>query len=205
MKGEIKIMSKPTQIKGRSWMVTVQIKNMINANLSEEDYMNPEKVAEYFIKLWKSSGKNRKAGAAVCISKDGLYHMHMACYTRQDTTMNQVIRILHKSHVDLVQGTKEELRAYLKKEGKYEEKGEEVLHEVGLDNVEDNQGHRSDLDDMEDLIHNNMTPREILERKFRYGKYSNMLKEAYIAKRLKETPGLSSKVCKFFFTPLSVA
>ena len=195
MKGEIKNMSKPTQngkkptqIKGRSWMVTVQIQNMINAGLTEEQYMNYKEVADYFINLWTSSGKNRKAGAAVCTSKDGLYHMHMACYTRQDTTMNQVIRILYKSHVDLVQGTKEELRAYLEKTGEYEEKGETVHYTIGLENIEDNRGKRNDLDDMEDLIHNNMKPREILERKFRYGKYSNMLKEAYIAKRLKETP-----------------
>ena len=172
---------------GRSWMVTVQIKNMIKAGLSEEQYKNPEIMADCFIKLWESSGKGRKAGIAVCESKEGHYHAHMACYGNT-TTLKKVSDVLFQSHVDPVLGTKRQLLQYLKKEGKYAEKEEKVLYVRNLENVEDNQGKRNDLDDIEQLLENNMTPEQIFNECFRYRKYEKMIKAAYLSKRIQETP-----------------
>ena len=172
---------------GRSWMVTVQIKNMIKSGLTEEQYKNPETLAEYFIKLWESSGKERKAGIAVCESKDGLYHAHMACYGNT-TTLKAVADVLFQCYVEPVRGTKRQLLEYLKKEGKHAEKGEKVLCLKNLENVEDNQGKRNDLDDIEQLLENNMTPEQIFNECFRYRKYEKMIKAAYLSKRIQETP-----------------
>lgn len=171
----------------RSWMVTVQIKNMIKSGLTEEQYKNPETLAEYFIKLWESSGKERKAGIAVCESKDGLYHAHMACYGNT-TTLKKVSDVLFQSHVDPVLGTKKQLLQYLKKEGKYAEKDEKVLYVKNLENVEDNQGKRNDLDDIQQLLEDGFTPEEIFDTCFRYRHYEKMIKGAYLSKRIKETP-----------------
>jgi len=175
------------QTQGRSWMVTVQVKNMIKAGLTEEQYKNPEVLAEFLINLWNNSGKGRKAGIAVCKSKDGLYHAHMGCYGNT-TTLKKVSDVFYQSHVDPVLGTKRQLINYFKKVGKYADKGEEVLYTKNLEDIEDNQGKRNDLDDIQQLLENNMTPEQIFDTCFRYRKYEKMIKAAYLEKRIKETP-----------------
>ena len=166
--------------------MTIQEKNMIKAGLSKEQYTNPEMVADVFIKLWENSGKGRCSAVAVCISAQGLYHMHMACYGNT-TTLKKVSDVLFQSHVEPVKG-KSQLLQYLTKEGKYAEKGEKVLYTKNLEVIEDNQGKRSDLDVIEEMLNNGATPEEIFETSFRYRKYEKMIKADYLARRIKETP-----------------
>ena len=75
--------------KGRCWMVTVQVTNMEKLGLTKEQYENPEYLADYLCELWETSGTGRKAGVAVCVSLNGLYHAHMACYGNT-TTLKKV-------------------------------------------------------------------------------------------------------------------
>lgn len=51
---------------------------MTKAGLTEEQYKNPELLANVFTTIWNASGKDRTSDIAECISKDGLYHVHMA-------------------------------------------------------------------------------------------------------------------------------
>lgn len=76
----------------------------------------------------------------------------------------------------------------LKKEGKYAEKGETVLYSRGLENIQDNQGKRNDLEEIETLLNDGLTPEQIFEESFRYRKYEKMIKSDYLARRIKETP-----------------
>lgn len=175
-----------TDTKDRGWFVTVQEKNMEKSGLDKAQYMKPEVVAEYFISLWEKSGKGRKAAIAVCVSAQGLYHAHMACYGNT-TTLKAVSDVLFQSHVEPAMG-KSQLLEYLTKEGKYAEKGEKVLYTKNLDVIEDNQGKRSDLDIIEEMLNNGATPEEIFETSFRYRKYEKMIKADYLARRIKETP-----------------
>ena len=82
-------MSFSPETRNRSWFITIQEKNMIKAGLQKEQYSNPEFIADFFIALWENSGKGRKAAIAVCISANGLYHLHMACYGNT-TTLKKV-------------------------------------------------------------------------------------------------------------------
>ena len=107
-------------------MITVHIKNMENVGLDKKEYENPEYLAEYLVSLWENSGKGRKAGVVVCVSKEGLYHAHMACYGNT-TTLKKVSEILGNAHVEPQMGGKKALKGYLLKEGKNESKGEQVL------------------------------------------------------------------------------
>lgn len=173
--------------RSRCWAVTIQIRNMKNAGLKEEEYEIPEYLADFFIKLWESSGKGRKAGIAVCVSKNGLYHAHMACYSNT-MTLRKVSEILFQSHVEPQLGGKSQLTAYLLKEPPYDEKGEQVLYTQGLDVIEDKQGKRIDLDEIERLLEEGYTPQQIFEESFRYRKYEKMIKSDYLARRIKETP-----------------
>lgn len=174
--------------KGRCWMVTVQVANMEKSGLTKEQYENPEYLADYLCELWEASGKGRKAGVAVCVSLQGLYHAHIACYGNT-TTLKKVSDIFFQSHVEPQLGGKAELQEYLLKEGKYAEKGEQVLCHKGIENIEGpQQGNRSDLDVIEELLGAGATPEEIYETSFRYRRYERMIKAAYLARRTKETP-----------------
>lgn len=173
--------------RGRCWVATIHIANMQNAGLTKEQYTNPEYLADFFIKLWQDSGKGRTAGIAVCLSQDNCYHAHMALYGNT-TTLKAVSDVLFQSHVEPQMGGKDQLKAYLLKEGDYAEKGEQVLYVQGLENIEDKQGKRSDYEEIEAMINDGYTPSEIFEVAFRYRKYAKMIKDAFFAKRLKETP-----------------
>lgn len=163
------------KMRGRCWIGTIHIANMIKAGLDKKDYENPEFVADYFINVWESSGTDRKAGIAVCLSADGCYHAHIACYGNT-TTLKKVSDILFQTHIEPQLGGKDQLRAYLLKEGKFAEKGEQVLCTKGLDVIQDKQGNRNDLDEIEALLNDGLTPEQIFETSFRYRKYEKMIK-----------------------------
>lgn len=173
--------------RGRSWIGTIHVKNMLSAKLTEEEIQNPEHVGEFFIKSWEESGAGRKAGIVVCVSADGCYHCHIACYGNT-TTLKKVSDVLYQSHIEPQLGGKEQLKAYLLKEGKYAEKGEQILFSKGLEVIEDKQGKRNDLDEIGRLLEDGYTPEEIFEESFRYRKYEKMIKAQYLSRRIKETP-----------------
>lgn len=173
--------------RNRCWIVTVQETNMVKAGLTKEQYKNPEYLADFFISLWENSGKGRKAGIAVCVSKNGCYHCHMACYGNT-TTLKKVSDVLYQSHIEPQLGGKEQLKAYLLKEGKYEEKGEQVLYTKGLDVIGNNQGSRNDLEEIEELLNQGYTPEQIFDEAFRYRKYEKMIKAHYLHKCIEDTP-----------------
>lgn len=172
--------------KGRAWLGTVQIANMEKAGLSKEEYESPEKLAQFLCDTWSNSGNGRVAGVVVCVSEKGLYHAHMALYGNL-TTLGNVAKIMFDSHIEPQLGGKKELKSYLLKESPYDEKGEQVLYTKGLDNIQDNKGKRSDLEDIADLLEQGFTPTQIMEN-FSYRKYEKMIKSAFIDKRVKETP-----------------
>lgn len=173
--------------RGRCWVGTIHISNMEKAGLCKEEYENPEYLAEYFINLWENSGKGRKAGIAVCVSNDGCYHAHIACYGNT-TTLKAVSDVLFQSHIEPQLGGKDALKSYILKEGKHAEKGEQVLCTKGLDVIQDNKGKRKDLEEIEELLNNGATPEEIFAISFRYRKYEKMIKSDYLARRIRETP-----------------
>lgn len=173
--------------RGRAWIGTIHIANMVKAGLTKEQYENPEYLADYFISLWENSGKGRKAGIAVCVSLDGCYHCHIACYGNT-TTLKKVSDTLYQSHIEPQLGGKEQLKAYILKEGKYAEKGEQILYSKGLDVIEDKQGSRNDLEEIERLLDEGYSPEQIFDESFRYRRYEKMIKSHYLQKRIKDTP-----------------
>ncbi|MBQ3160800.1 MAG: hypothetical protein IJC04_01585 [Oscillospiraceae bacterium] len=177
-----------TKLKHRCWMITVHIANMENMNLTEEQYKDPKVLADILIDLWSNSGKNRKAGVSVCLSADGCYHAHIAAYSGNTTTLKAVADIFGQAHTEPQLSGKDTLKAYLEKEGKFAEKSEHVLYKTGLEVIEDSQGKRTDLEEIEELLHNGYTPKEIFEEAFKYRRYDKMIMAEYHQKRASETP-----------------
>lgn len=171
--------------RSRAWVVTVHITNMQNLGLTEEQYNNPEKLADFLIAHWENSGKDRKAAVAVCVSAKELYHVHLALYGNS-TTLKCVAELFGNSHVEPQKGGKKQLTDYLTKEELYAEKGEQVLYTKNLDVIKDAQGNRSDLSEIEQLINENYTPAQIFEISLSYRRYEKMIKQAYLSKRIKD-------------------
>ena len=174
-----------TNTKGRAWIGTVHIANMEKAGLTKEQYENPEFLTEFLMNAWNSSGKGRTSGVAVCVSAQGCYHAHVALYGNL-TTLTNVSKIMFDSHIEPQLGGKKELKSYLAKEPPYDEKGEQVLCTKGLDNVQDNQGSRDDLKEIEEMLQVGMTPQEILESSFRFYRYEKMILHAYVGMKMRK-------------------
>ena len=172
--------------KSRAWFCTIQEANMKKAGLTEEEYKNPEKLADLFISLWENSGKKRSAAISVCVSSEGLYHAHMVCYGNT-TTLKKVATVLFNAHVEPVVG-KNQLKEYITKEGKYAEKGEQVLYTKNLELIDTNQGKRSDLDEIRSMLESGMKPHEIFAEDIRYRRFEKIIRSDFFSRRCQETP-----------------
>ncbi len=187
-----------TDTKARGWMITCHEQNFINAGLTEEDYKKPEFLADFLKDMWEKSGTGRTAAVSVCISEKGLYHVHVAAYGNT-TTLHKVSKVFHNSHVEPQMGGKDSLRKYMEKESPYDEKGEIVLCTLGMENVKDKQGKRSDLESIEEMLEQGMNPREIMEESFSYRRYEKDIRSAYAERRIKETPLIKDMTCEYIF------
>ena len=183
-------------LKGRAFIAVIQENNMKAMGMTEEEYKNPEYLADFLMMLWNDSGKGRTSAVAVCESENGLYHAHMALYGNT-TTLKNVANILYKSHVEPQLGGKKELAAYLLKEGKYAEKNEKVLFTKGIEFIQDKQGKRTDLDAIEDLLIKGWTPKQILDESIYFYKYERVIKQRYIDLRLQNAPVRQKIYCEY--------
>ena len=173
--------------KSRYWMMTAHIQNMINTGLSDEQIKNPQLVADFFLDTWKNSSPSRTGCITACISAGGVYHLHGAL-VGESTTLSSVTKTMFNSHIEICKGGKKKLMDYILKEGEFSEKGEKVIYETGRKNIQVSQGHRSDLEEIADLIAQGYSPREIMAEKFSYRRYEKQIKGAYADKKLAEAP-----------------
>lgn len=175
-----------TSTKARAWVVTVNIENMKKAGLTEAEYKNPEYLATVFSDIWRNSGKNRKCGVAVCESKDGLYHMHMALYGNL-TTLGNVAKLMFNSHTEPQLGGKKALKSYLEKSDQHKAKNEKVLFTSGLDEIQE-VNKCGIFEQIGSLLDENLKPAEIMEQNFAFRRYEKLIKSEYLARRIKNTP-----------------
>ena len=138
---------------------------------------------------WVADYPTRSGAWAYCISKDGLKHVHMVLEDTKAMRFSAVKSTYAQGmHFEATKGSKVEAEGYIKKIGKWQEKGEQVLHIETYGEIRGNQGARNDLGKIEELILEGKTPREIMEQSFSYRKYEKMIRDAFFAKRSKETP-----------------
>ena len=91
-------------------------------------------------------------------------------------------------HFEETKGSASQAMNYVLKQGSFAEKGEVVKDYTILGEISGKQGKRSDLNEIEELINEGLSPSEIFDIKFSYRRYSKEIKDAYFDKRLKETP-----------------
>lgn len=165
----------------RSWFCVLN-------NPTEHGFQGtPEEIVNTILEYWCTIA-TRTAIAAYCISAKGLHHVHFVVCDSLPFAFGKVKKAYPMAHIEPMKGTKKQALDYIYKRGVFEEKGEEIVVINNIGEVKDNQGHRSDFDDIEVLLLSGKTPKEILSEKFSYYKYEKMIKQAYYDKRLRETP-----------------
>ena len=122
------------------------------------------------------------------------YHTHLFVVFRNPVKFDVIKDLFPTAHIDVARGSTKENRAYVAKTGKWKnsEKSEtsvpNTFEESGELDDECGRGHRSDLDDISDMLEDGMNPGEIMRQNFNYRRFEKMIRSAYFDKRKRETP-----------------
>ena len=95
-------MSYSPSYKSRAFVSTVQIKNMENLEIHPDIYNDPKLLAATLLDIWEQSSTTvtRTGACAVCRSKEGLYHVHLALYSKNPTTLGNVAKLFGNAHTE---------------------------------------------------------------------------------------------------------
>lgn len=174
-----------------------RVRNFRN-NLDRESY-TPEQIVDHLMQLW--IGRNETSVCAVNyeIGDEGTHHCHMVLEDKQSFRFSTLQNLFPTIHAEITRGSKEEVLAYLEKSGIHEEKAHTIIVPMRLHGElrANRQGHRSDLDYIQQRLEEGATPEEIMFEKLEYRAYSKMIKEHYYQLRLRDTPDY--KELKVFF------
>lgn len=151
----------------------------------------PMEIIEKLKEEWIEGYPSRTGAWVYCVSAEGLKHVHMVL----EDTKAMRFSTIKKSyaigmHFEPTKGNKEQAEDYINKRGRFSEKGEQIICFTRYGEIKASQGSRRDLDNIEEMINLGYTPSQIFDTSFSYRRFDKMIKEAYFAKRNRETPFL---------------
>ncbi len=169
--------------RSRSWFAVFN-------NPADHGYTgSPEEVCHRLRDEWCESSSTRSGAWAYCISAEGMHHVHMVLEDKKTMRFSAVKKAYAIGmHFEATRGNKQQVDDYINKRGKFEEKGERIIYIVTHGEIVGNQGKRSDLIDIYELIENGLSPKEVLETNPNFYKYLSYVKQMYFDKRARETP-----------------
>ena len=159
--------------------------------------LSPEEICDKVNEEWCKVSESRTCACAYCISAKGLHHLHFVPCDAQNFRFGQIKTVFPSAHIEITKGTKRQAENYLQKKGIYEEKGEVVVCIRYHGEICSNQGHRSDLDEIQTMIDDGYSPDQITSKGIRFLSKEKLIKAAFYKKRIKETPILRD--VKVFF------
>lgn len=154
--------------------------------------LSEQEICDLVLKMWCDSKSGRIGAVTYCVSETGFHHLHMVLEVENANsdrfTYAAVQKIYGKKfHIEPTRGSKQEAEDYIYKRGKYTEKGEQVLAMAQHGEIKGNQGNRSDLQAVEEMLNKGMTPNDIMDTSVKLRRYEKIIKDAYYRKRYKET------------------
>lgn len=155
--------------------------------------LTEQEICDTVLNMWVNSKPGRIGAVTYCVSEKGFHHLHMVLEVENANsdrfTYAAVQKIYGKKfHIEPTRGSKKEAEDYIYKRGKYMEKGEQVLAMAQIGEIKGNQGNRTDLQGVEEMIMQGLTPEEIMDSSVKLRRYEKIIKDAYYRKRYKETP-----------------
>jgi hypothetical protein len=131
-------------------------------NNPQETYSGePAEIAENALADWVSDHPTRTGAVAYCISAEGLIHLHMVLEDSSKARFSAVKAAFPKAHIEPTMGRKEEAENYITKQGKYAEKGEQVIYIARHGEIQGKQGQRSDLAEIVQMIESGASNKQI--------------------------------------------
>ena len=161
------------------------------ANLDPNKSYSEEDIVNHLIYLWIDGNEEKRSAAANYeIGDNGVHHAHLILEAKNQTRFSAIQKLYPTIHVELTRGSREQVIAYLNKSGKHEEKSHTtVVSMINHGIIEANQqGKRSDLDTIQELLEAGLTPEEIMRENLSYRKFSKMIKEHYYQMRVENAP-----------------
>lgn len=122
------------------------------------------------------------------------YHIHIFMAFDSPVRFSTIKNAFPEAHIDKCKGSIKENRDYVFKEGKWkgsekeDSRQEGMQFEVGTMPIEIGQGHRTDIDKIEEYIEVGMTPNQIFALSMSYRNFEKQIRAQYMAKRVRETP-----------------
>lgn len=168
--------------KCRSWFCVWNNPEKVYADLT------PEQIAETVLEDWIKDQPTRTGAVAYCVSADGLKHLHMVLEDSSQIRFSALKKMFPSAHLQPTLGTKEQAEDYIQKKGKWTEKGEEIVYTARFGEIKGRQGRRKDMEIIGDLIESGKTPEEIMLMNFSYRRYSSMIREACLQRKIADTP-----------------
>ena len=150
--------------------------------------LTEQEICDTVLNMWVNSKPGRIGAVIYCVSKSDFHHLHMVLEVENSDsdrfTFKQVQKLYGKKfHIEPTRGSKKEAEDYIYKRGKYAEKDERILAFAQYGEIQGNQGKRTDLKTMEEMLERGMTPQQIMDEiGLAAYKYKAMLRDAYMRK-----------------------
>lgn len=155
----------------------------------------PEEICNTVMHIWCDGSETRTCAVNYCISADGLPHLHCVFEDTKALRFSSVQKSFPGFHLEETKGNKKQVEDYINKVGVFEEKGEKIIAQTKHGEIKGCQGRRTDLEEIEELLKQGLTPDEILDTRFSYGRYEKMINSWFYRNRLKETPVQRNVLC----------
>lgn len=168
----------------RSWFCVLNNPEKIFGNDKK-----PDEMVELAIDKWCKDKPERTCAINYEIGDQGTPHMHMVLEDPAKARFTAVQKLFPSIHIERTRGNKEQAEDYINKRGRFEEKNHTVVVPARYrGQIKACQGARNDLSVIEDLLDNGLTPSQIMDKSLLFRKQETLIRKAYFAKRVKETP-----------------
>lgn len=143
-----------------------------------------ESVAYDFIK----QSITKSCALTLCVSENGMEHIHAVFEDTVPFRFSYLKKIFPTMHVQATRGNKKQAEDYINKVGRFAESGEVIKAKFQHGDIKGRQGQRFDLSVVQDMINQGLKPSEIFDLDIKYRRYEKLVRDAYYAKKVKETP-----------------
>ena len=168
----------------RSWFCVLNNPKSVFTDLEK-----PEDMVDAAIEKWCFKKPHRTCAVNYEIGDSGNHHMHMVLEDPSKSRFSAVQKLFPGIHIAHTRGTKEQAEDYINKRGRFAEKSHTVIIPARYKGqIKANQGKRSDLDTIQELIDMGLTPKEIMDKDIHFLVHESVINKAYFNKRYNETP-----------------
>lgn len=149
----------------------------------------PEQCVDKAIDIWCEGKPQRTCAVNYEVGDSGTPHMHMVLEDPAKTRFTALQKLFPGIHIEPTRGNKAQAADYINKVGKFEEKNHTVLVPAKFQGeIKAQQGARNDLQAIQQMIDQGMTPNEIMDMNIENRRYESIIRKAFFAKRSKEVP-----------------